>query len=337
MLKSAVDKTAKTVTIATTHFSDWALGKFIDFTLDPSSATLQKGQSVQLKLSGFSRDKAVTDNDELAPLIPITGDGFGLTPLTPIPPVESRLMDFKVKQWTMNGAAAPVSNSSGSLNASDKTATYTAPNKTPSINPVAVTVQLEASNKEGGKASYMVTSNIYVIESDLYVLLTIDGQKYEYFQYGVNGITPPDPTNFSSIICGTSDGRFGIQASILSTNPVGAKNILQFVFDNPSETTRNLVGFNKNGNDEMEFIPSQGVDYNINYTKRTPNAQQGCDLESLCSSISATMFTYSAGSNVIISGYFSGKIYEDKPEYSNNCQTPDSHTIEGEFRLKQIN
>jgi len=44
LLKSAIDKTAKTVTVSTGHFSDWALGQFISLSLTPSSKTLKKGE-----------------------------------------------------------------------------------------------------------------------------------------------------------------------------------------------------------------------------------------------------------------------------------------------------
>ena len=67
MLKSVVDTGAKTVTIKTAHFSDWALGRFIDLSLNPSSSTLSKGQSVTLIVAGFVRDNTLQEDDELGP------------------------------------------------------------------------------------------------------------------------------------------------------------------------------------------------------------------------------------------------------------------------------
>jgi hypothetical protein len=335
MLKSLVDKDAKTVTIETTHFSDWALGKFIDFTLAPPTSFVKKGQTVSLKLFGFSRDKALQDDDELAPLIPITGDGDGLTPLTPIPPIESRLVEFKVKQWTLNGTAAPVSNNSGSLTASGTNATYTAPDKRPDINPVAVTVQIESNNKEGGKAAYMVTSNIYIVESDLYLIVNVDGVAHEYFQYGLNGEVPPDPNNWAMANCGTTDNKlelYGVEYS----NGSNIENSFAITFHNPSVTTRVLSGFNENGQDDAEYMVSTSKSYSIDYYKRTKKPNDVCDVESLCSKVSVTILTYE-GANGIVKGYFSGSLYEYKSGSADECKTDEEHIIRGEFNLIRVN
>jgi hypothetical protein len=334
MLKSALDKNARTVTVTTTHFSDWMLGKFIDLTLTPAAANVQRGQSVALRVGGFSRDKALADDAELAPLIFLAGAGDDLTPLTPVPPVESRLMDFKIKQWTMNGSPAPVSNSNGSLTASGNSATYTAPAQVPAINPAAVTVQLQASNKEGGQFNFLVTSNITVIQDDLYVKVKIDGQPYQYTQYGFNQATPPDPDNFTQVICGLTGDKLEIMASFLSTTgPVKNNFILNFT--NPMETTKTLVGSNKNGDDDLSFMLMPGTSYELNYEQRILN-QGTCERVSLCGSATATLLSYSA-SNPLVTGYFSGTIYEDKPTFFDNCTTPISHTIEGEFRVMRGN
>ena len=330
MLKSIVDKNAKTVSIETTHFSDWALGKFIDFKLAPANSSVLKGKTVELHIVGFSRNKALNDNDELAPLPSPSDLGDGLTPLTPIPPLESRLMDFKVKQWTMNGAPAPVSNSNGSLSVSGNSATYTAPNKKPTINPIAVTVQLETSNKEGKKASYLVTSSINVVDEDLYVILTVDGQTYEYYQYGFNGIIPPDPKDISIAHCGSDGEKLSIVANEI-LNSTDMKNSFAIVINNPSATTRSLVGFNKNGSDEMTFMPLFPVAYKLDYTKRTPKPNNTCETEELCGNSSVTLTTYNSSST--IEGSFSGTIYEDNSAFSGQCKSAVPHSVSGKFRL----
>ena len=185
MMKSSVDINSKTVSVETTHFSDWALGRFMEISLVPASQTVKKGQTIQLLVYGFSRDKEMTDDDELVPLVPLgeVKEGDDLVPLTPIPAVEERLMDFRVKAWTLNGAGAPVSNSNGTLTPSGFTATYKAPSQKPASNPVAVTVELEAADKAGNKSSFFVTSNITVVESDLFLTLKVDGVEYEYYEY----------------------------------------------------------------------------------------------------------------------------------------------------------
>ncbi len=334
MLKSVPDKNAKTVTVTTAHFSDYMMGRFIDFTLKPSSPLVLKGQSIELTVSAFLPDEK---EEELAPLISTTitvDEANVLKPLSQISP-ETVVMRFKIKQWTMNGVAAPVSNSNGSLGNSGKSTTYTAPGQIPSTNPVNISVQLEAINKEGGSTVFYLNSNITVVGSELYILLTIDGKKIEYTQYGFNTTVPPDPTNYSQVICGTTDNKFEILASMVNTS-IGSDSIFEFAFDNPWETTRILIGSNKNGHDRCVFSPKTGIQYDMNYTQRTRNQDNTCDMQSFCSAITVTLIDY-AGPNSVVRGSFSGTFYEDKPNYSSLCTMPDLHTIQGEFFLKMAN
>lgn len=329
LLKSFVSTATKTVTIETTHFSDWALGRFIDLTLDPVGATIKKGQSIELHVTGFLRDLGLSDEEELAPLTLITSDGEGLAPLTPIPPIESRFVEFKVKGWTLNGVSAPVSNSNGSLSASMNKATYTAPGKKPTTNPVAVSVTLESNNKEGMKASYMLTSNITVLESDLFLLVTIGGHTYEYIQYGSDPTAPPDPNNIWMVNCSFSDNSLAIVGGLFSTE---VKYSFVLEVENPSEGTRGLDC----ESDQMEFIPTLGERTLIlPYTERKLS-NNTCDNQSRCSVTSLTFLTYTGESNSIVSGNFSGKLYDDKPGYSDQCKTADEISVNGEFRLVLI-
>ncbi|HEY3402357.1 MAG TPA: hypothetical protein VGK59_03160 [Ohtaekwangia sp.] len=335
LTKSLVDNDTKTVSIQTTHFSDWALGKFVDLSLSPASKTILKEQSVELHITGFSRDKAL-EEDELVPLVPIEGDGEGLTPLTPIPPVESRLMDFRVKQWTLNGAAAPVSGGNGKLSVSKNTATYTAPNKKPSPNPVAVSVELEGNNKEGSKFMFMLTASISVVESNLYLLVKVDGQTYEYYQYGFNGTIAPDPNNLSAANCGEFDGALGIVGTYVqnSTNMI---HNFGLQIENPSEGTRSLTCYLDDGNDDMSFgLSNNSLGYQLSYIKRTIN-KDVCDAESLCGEASVTLIDYSGTPNSRVAGYFSGTLYEEQDGLDDQCKTSIAHPIEGEFWLTRAN
>ena len=282
---------------------------------------------MQLQLSGFSKNKALDDNEELAPLVPITGDGNGLTPLTTIPPNESRLMDFRVKQWTMNGAAAPVSNSNGSLSASGTSATYTAPNKRPDTNPVAVTVQLEGNNKEGAKAAYMVTSSISVVESDYYLSLKIDNSSYEYIEFN----TSSDPTT-SAISCMVSEGTLIL---IGNTFTVDAEFLTRFslTFTNVGVTSRLLAGKNKNGNDQIVFQPSLAGIYNMDYIQHTLQSANNCNVEYLSGDVITNITKYSLP-DMVCEGNFSGEIFDDSFENGNTCKSSEVHKISGEFKLK---
>lgn len=336
LLKSEVNTSTKTVTVTTTHFSDWALGRFIDLKLDPASKTLVKGASVNLKLSGFSSDQPDSP-DDLAPLIPIDPNEDFLTPLTPIPPNEEQFQRFAITGWSLNGGLAPVSNSNGSLNASKNNATYKAPNAKPSVNPVAVSVHLEGKKKNGQTVTYMVTSGISIVDSDLYVLVKIDGVTHEYYQYGLNGSIPPDPNNISIANCGT-DGEGRVMFGGMSAqNGTTMLNGFSMVIHSPTEGTRSLTCYEAVEDDAYDEVSFQfsagGKYYALDYVKRTP-VNQNCDSDYLCGDGSITFITYENKTMGNVRGYFSGTIYEDAP--ANSCVSDIAHTFEGEFWLKRV-
>ncbi|SHH53910.1 ZU5 domain-containing protein [Chryseolinea serpens] len=334
LLKSEVNAAAKTVSVATTHFSDWAAGKFIDLSLTPASTKVMKGDAIQLIITGFSPND---EEDELVPLAPITSESDDLVPLTRIPPVESRMMTFKVKEWTLNGSAAPVSNSNGQLESSKNTATYTAPDKIPSVNPVAVSVELEASNKEGRKLKYLLTSNITVVDSDLYLSVTVDGQTHVYYQYGYNGTIPPNGNDISIANSGLSDEDV---LEIVGTRVEGSINLIDgfaLAVKSPTKGTRSLVCFNNDGDDDMSFAIGQQTGYLLSYTKRTPMPNDYCDTEYMCGETSITFLEDPKDEEGYVRGSFSGKLYEDKTEFGISCQSPIEHAVSGEFRLVRAN
>jgi hypothetical protein len=341
MLRSYVDAASHTVSVETTHFSDWAVGKFLDLALTPPSATIMKGQSIDLKVFGFLRDQPDEVDEDgleiLAPLVPIADDGLDyLAPLTPIPPVESRTMGFQVKGWTLNGTAAPTSGANGKLAASNLTATYTAPSQAPSRNPVAVTVELEGNNKEAKKTKFLLTSNIKVMESDYYLLVNIDGTTYEYYQYGFNGSVPADPNDVRIANCGMDDD--GIM-SFGGTHYKGGTTMLNsfaLAVEGPAVGTRSLVCFNGGGNDEVVWSSGQSQGWSMDYTERTKK-QDYCDYEMKCGGVQLTITKFDTQNDRETQGAFSGTIYADQDRYEDNCKTADEHTVSGEFRLIRVN
>ena len=334
MLHGAVDTSTKTISVETSHFSDWTLGKFIDLSITPSSTVVKKNQSVQLKVAGFVRDQAVQDDDELAPLIPISENQDALTPLTPIPPVESRFMSFQVKKWMLNGVTAPVSNSNGSLNGSKNDATYTAPGNKPQVNPVSVSVQLESSNKEGQKSAYLLNASISVVDHDLYLLLTIDGTSYEYYQYGLNGGTPPDPNNYAIANCMYDDNTLALVGTMVQ-NEIDVLNLFGLELKSPSEGTVAMSCFLDDVSDEVGFVPAVGAEYDNDRIIRTKSGDT-CDTEYVCADISFTLLEFENKTFGQVRGYFSGNIYEDQSDDSNNCEGSKAHAIEGEFNLQMV-
>lgn len=336
LLKSMINKTEKTVTVSTDHFSDWTLGRFIDLALTPSSKTLKKGESVQLQVTGFARNSNSGD-DELAPLVPIRGSGEGLTPLTPIPAPEARLLEFRLKGWSLNGASAPVSGSSGSLNPSGLSATYKAPNSRPPRNPVAVSASLESTDQQGRKQSYLLTSNISIVDADLFLLLTVDGTTYEYYQYGFNGTVPPDPNNLTIANCGIDANMLSIAGTHVQNN---SNLISSFVLSvkNPTSGTLTLNCLLGSGQDEAQFtLGSQQAVYDINQYIRTKKPGGNCDVVSKCANIAITFTDYENKPMGRVAGFFSGVLYEDKPGFSDDCENPIAHNITGEFWLTRAN
>ncbi len=335
VLKSEVNTIANTATVTTTHFSDWALGRFIDLNLEPASKTVLRGKSVALKLNGFSRDHAQTD-DELVPLAPIDPNTDVLQLLTTIALNEEQLLDFRITGWSLNGAGAPISNSNGSLSASKNTATYKAPDAKPTINPAAVSVHLEALQSGTSQITqYTVTSSISVIESDLYVMVKVDGETHEYYQYGFNGSTPPDPNNISIANCGSNgDGGLAITGSFIQ-NATTVVSGFALEISNPAGGTVALNCLQNDGEDDASFQLANGENYySLDYATRT-QVNQNCIYNYLCSNVSITFVTYEDEMMGNVRGYFSGTLYE--PGNAEACQSDIPHTIEGEFWLKRAN
>ena len=324
--KSALDKSSGTVSGEIPHFSDWALARFIDLRLTPASPTVKLGESVQLQLTGFFRDQQTSDDDELVPLRPITTDGDVLTPLTPIPPVESRAMEFRVKRWTMNGKAAPVSDNNGSLTARGQEATYKAPAKNPETNPVAVSAELETTNKEGRKSSYQLVSNIHV--GEVYsITIKIDGKVFTYYQYGIDGFNPPDDPNAGTAMCTFDDDGLGIYAFLDGVNSsvvgVDVPTVGTHILD-----CSQLVGGMIFSNDEG------GTIYYDSYYQRSRLSGGDCKSETKCATDNKLVLTVFEGKkDGLVTGKFSGTLYQDDQSNWDSCTSSTPHQIEGEFRL----
>ncbi len=321
MLKSVLDTINKTVTVQSTHFSDWSLGKFIDLTLNPTSKSLKKGKSVTLTVSGFVSSNT---DEELQPLTVFNGHG------TPASPTESRLVDFKVTQWTMNGVAAPVSNNNGSLSPSSNSATYTAPNNIPKTNPVAVSVQLATSDKYGKQKKYLLVSNITVVD-DGYINLTIDNQSYTYNQYFINGNYPTDLTNYSNIICTYSAKHLSITSTYYQGTTM--QNVFELNLNNPAVGPKVLV----QTEDILFSLTPDKVTYSFSYVTYKPDGTGGCAANQTIGAATVTILAIDpitpTGTNLgnyQISGTFSGTIYDNPTE----CNAAKPHTINGDFSFE---
>lgn len=142
----AVDEKAKTVSVLTTHLSDWT--RLLGAQLKPGRATVRVGQTVSLRLvfcHFFPTD------EEIEPLVlPTCTDAF------------SSADGPSVDRWAANsivGGNAVV----GLVGPTDilERATYVAPANAPKSNPVAVSVDYRAP---GLKEKQLLVSNITVID-----------------------------------------------------------------------------------------------------------------------------------------------------------------------------
>lgn len=339
MLKSETNKTTKTVSVQTTHFSDWAIARFIDLSLVPSSKTIGKNKKVDLMLTGFRRDK-VSEDYEFAPLVKINDNNLeSLTPLMPIAnDIEKRNLQFSVKSWSLNGTTAPTSGNFGALTASNLTATYTAPGQRPTRNVVAVTVNLETTNPSGAKMNFSVTSNITIVDAEQFILLTVDGVSYEYYQWGFNGSIPPDPNDVRIANC-TYDPEedilsFGGGHYLNSSTQVSAIGIQ---LENPSEGSFSLKCMYQDGNDDMTFfIGTADKVYELTRVVKTSDGSR-CDIEYTCADMQLTLYMYEDKPMGNVRGYFSGTLYERTDDTENNCKSSIPHTVEAEFWLTRAN
>lgn len=152
---ATVDKNAKTVTISTTHFSDWSMVK--GFQIQPPSKTVKTNESAALRVVYCFEPEAVTDTDGdiLQPLgYSCDASDMELAPLLPI---------ALVSNWSVNGVAGGNS-TIGTVSGSDASATYTAPSSKPNPNTVAVSAEVDM----GTKGKTLVVSNITITEDNTY-------------------------------------------------------------------------------------------------------------------------------------------------------------------------
>ncbi|SDC58603.1 hypothetical protein [Niabella drilacis] len=327
------DETTKTLSVKTTHFSDWGTGKLIDFRLAPKNTVLKVKGQVQLYVNGFKKMEPAGD-DELVPLAPLYKKNADDDALAPLPVLLAEKMEqlnnYKLdfKEWRLSGQ--------GNLKPAGSRATYTAPDKIPSPNPVTVSVNINATNN-GKTTKLILLSNIKIVDADLYLLLTVDGTTYEYYQYGFNGSVPPDPNNLSIANCGIDDNLLSVAGTHVQNNSNMVSSFALSV-SNPAEGTVTLKCLLNNGQDDAQFtLGSQQAVYDMNQIIRTPIPGPGCDDAAKCANMTITFTTYENKWNGKVTGTFSGILYEDKPGFSDECKSTIAHNITGEFNLVRAN
>ncbi len=146
---AVLNKAEQSVSITTTHFSDWSF--FESFKLVPSATTVAVGGTVQLELWSAM--------DLIVPLVP--GEE------APIGEEEDMTAEF-IRKWNLAGA--------GNLQSNGSKATYKAPGTVPNApNPVAISVDLDFKN---GKRLLVVT-HILIVNDDGEIEVSVAGGPFK--------------------------------------------------------------------------------------------------------------------------------------------------------------
>lgn len=127
-VRPTVNTNAMTVSVATTHFSDWSLS--VGVQILPNAARVKVGQSLPLSVMVCERD-VVDENDEL--IVPMFGEMLGCA--------ASPLNSFNTTKWSVNsveGGSAVHGTVVADADRWSGKATYTAPATKPTPNGVAV-------------------------------------------------------------------------------------------------------------------------------------------------------------------------------------------------------
>lgn len=154
----SLDTTARTVTVQTTHFSDWSL--FAAVFIDPDQAAIAPGNSVRLSIRQT---------------IPPTAEDMAIL-FVPLPvPLDEKYID----KWTLMGEGNLIRRS---LNQ----ATYNAPDQLPATNPAAISVSLKMPVTIDGQVykDTRLVANIYVMGEGITVNVAKEG--WRTFPGGAN-------------------------------------------------------------------------------------------------------------------------------------------------------
>lgn len=330
---SEVNTANKTVTITTTHFSDWALGRFLDLTLEPASSTLKVGKTLQLHVSGFQADK-YGDSADIRPLRPFASELAHLDEAGIIVDKANTYKDIKVGKWKLNGTEAPVSSvSAGALTQDGK---YTAPGSIPAQNPVAVAVDLDVYNTKGDKTQFSLVSNITIIDAEHYLKLVVDGVTMNYGEYVTIDQQPTDTKNYFYVGCtiNTEHNYLSVIGGRYQNGEAIADNTIDLKIWKPNTGTRQFVCAWDDGDsqDNIWYTKDVSTAFYKTVGYKRESVLGGCKVTDICPSITVSITKYDDE----VEGTISGTLLADTPANKSGCQSSEVHTISGVFKLKVI-
>ncbi|MBX3190891.1 MAG: hypothetical protein KF819_28105 [Labilithrix sp.] len=215
---TAAERDGKTLTVRTTHFSDWSA--LLGWQLRPGSAKVKTGQSVKLDVRYCH---LVEDESEELAGIAAECQEQDLQPI--------------LGAWAVNGVAGGDA-SSGTITNADASATYTAPSSTPSSNPVAVSVEFDPTSRRktllvsnidvvgasgySGTFSFSTKAANYEIEAtEGFVEWTVDHESSDRREYAPSGTVRLKFTS-SSPACDPVEGTYPIEEGDLVVHAASA-------------------------------------------------------------------------------------------------------------------
>ncbi|MCY7319243.1 MAG: hypothetical protein LH617_11055 [Ramlibacter sp.] len=172
---ATVDTAARTVSVASTHFSVWSAVAGIQ--LVPARKTVKVSQIVALQVVACYPAKEVA----------------GLTPLGYACDVEGPAPLARAKEWSVNGR--PGGGAFGTVSGDGLSATYTAPQFEPTPNIVAVSAALDGPN-----GRLLLVSNITVVGSDSWTGTASYKDRYNSAQVEVTWILLVRDNNIAQYI-----------------------------------------------------------------------------------------------------------------------------------------
>lgn len=334
---SVVDKATKTITVETTHFSDWTIGRFMDLTLSPARATVKVNDKLNLSITGFLETDENRD-DLLVPLSPVKfGPNTPVTEEQQILLATQQFLSFNIKEWMVNGSTS--GGRFGSIEPGNLHAVYKAPGTVPNPAKVSLSVNMVARKRNLPNTNYVLVSEVTIIGSPYYLRLKVDGGEYFYTEYGVGGVLPTDNNNFQMVNCGiTDEGFLQIAAGYYANSNL--TNSFTINIKKTSSGSYSLNCFNNTSGqaDEMVFMPaSNGIGYQNNYVVRSRNTQNNCTSTYKCAAINTSFTKFGTGSMTEVEGSFSGTLYYNGLDFDNQCKSSEAHNVSGDFLLMRLN
>lgn len=333
-LNSEPDEATRTVSVQTTHFSDWAVGRLIDLRLSPEKATLKVKQSLKLSITGFAVQKE--EDDYLMPLAPVHAPDDEELAALPDLSAAGRLlvklnkygqMDFK--EWRLDLQKAPASGNKGKLEATGSEAVYTAPDNVPEPEEVAVSVYVQAQDKKGGGSAVSIVTPIRIVKNEYFLTLYLDGKKIEYIQPRSEALA--QGLGIASIR--VRENELLLQG-YYSTNPNNTDILNLSINDrimpgtqlyqrDKSRTPYTTLTFTRVDRSSPQYVNESAT------VSNNPNA--GCFHSPIPIPVELTLNKTTKNGKDYYDGRFSCRIYYVSPT---ECKQPEEHTITGVFNLE---